>query len=111
MPIDVPSPIEWVFDQAQPDWVVAAPWNPEVEPATITSTTDSLRVTLTDDTRNLEGVTRGGLVVAVPDLEIRDWGFIEVRARTSDQSGFVAGFNLREGQGTAAEQPYALSRS
>jgi hypothetical protein len=107
MPADVPSPIGWSFDRTQPDWGAVAPWNPEIESATVTRTTDALRVTLTDGTRNLGGFPRGGLVVEVPDLQMRDWGFIEVRARTTDPVQYIgAAFNLREGSGAAGQQPY-----
>ena len=107
MPADVPSPIEWSFDRTQPDWGAVAPWNPEIESATVTRTTDALRVTLTEGTRNLGGVPRGGLVVEVPDLQVRDWGFIEVRARTAGPVQYIgAAFNLREGSGAAGQQPY-----
>ena len=107
MPTDVPSLIEWIFDRPQPDWGAVVPWNPEIESATVTHTTDALRVTLTEGTRNLGGFPRGGLVVEVPDLQMWDWGFIEVRARTSDPVQYIGtAFNLREGSGTVREQPY-----
>lgn len=107
MPADIPSPIEWSFDRPQPDWGPVISWNPEIESATVTRTSDALRVTLTDGTRNLGGFPRGGVVVELPDLQIEDWGFIEVRARTSDPVGYIGtAFNVREGSGTAANQPY-----
>jgi len=107
MPADAPGPIEWSFDRPQPDWGAVIPWNPENEPATVTPIADALRVTLTEGTRNLGGFPRGGLVVEVPELQIEDWGFIEVRARTSDPVQYIGpAFNLREGSGTAADQPY-----
>ncbi len=104
MPADVPGPIEWRFDVPQPDWGAVASWNPEIESATVTRTTDALRVTLTEGTRNL-GVLAGGLVVEVPDLQVRDWGFIEVRARTTDPVQSIgAAINLREGSGGTSLQ-------
>ena len=102
MPADVPGLIEWRFDVPQPDWDVAAPWNPDLDPATVTRTPDALRVTLAEG-----GNLFGGLVVEVSDLQVREWGVIEVRARTSDPvRGIVTGFNLREGSGSLQGPPF-----
>ena len=107
IPADLPSPLEWSFDRPQPDWGAVAPWNPEIESATVTRTTDAIRITLGEDTGNLDGLPRGGLVVEVPSLRVGDWSAVEVRARTSDPVQRIgAGFNLREGSGTASDQPY-----
>jgi len=46
--------IEWRFEEPQPAWKPAAPWNPNVDPVHLTRTEDALRVTLTERTRNIE---------------------------------------------------------
>jgi hypothetical protein len=112
MPADVPASIEWTGDRLHSDWSSVISWNPEIESASVTRTTDALRVTLTDATRNLGGFPRGGLVVEVPDLDVEDWGWVEVRARTSDPVQYIgAAFNVREGLGGPAEPPYPFEVS
>ncbi len=48
MPADVPSPIEWSFDQDQPDWKPIPPLNPETEPTTTRRNDDALQLVLTE---------------------------------------------------------------
>lgn len=107
MAADAPASIEWTGDQLHSAWSSVVSWNPEIESATVTRTADTLRVALTDGTRNLGGFPRGGLVVEVPDLDVQDWGWVEVRARTSDPVQYIsAAFNVRDGSGGPTEQPY-----
>ena len=98
---DVPEAVEWRFDEPQPDWKPAVPWNPDVKPATLARTEDSLRVTI-PKVSELVWRTRGnnaggGLSVELPDWHREDWAYIVVRARTSDQIGSIeVRFNRRE---------------
>ena len=50
VPAEVVAPVEWRFDELQPEWTVAVPWNPTIEPAQLTQIDDALRVTLTAST-------------------------------------------------------------
>ena len=108
VPNDVPEAVEWRFDEPQPDWKPAVPFNPNVEPAALTRTEDALRVTLTEGTkRRDESDPGGGLSIDVPDWRHEDWAYAVVRARTSEQVGQIElGFNRREGSGTEADRPY-----
>ena len=40
-PSDIPEPIEWRFDEPQPDWKPAWPFDPDVEPAKLTRIEDA----------------------------------------------------------------------
>ncbi len=109
VPSEVPQPIEWRFDEPQPDWKPAVPWNPTIAPATLTRTEDALRVTLTEGTKNPGGRAHGGIELEVPGWSREDWAYLVVRARTSEEmDGLIIAFNRREGSGTATDDwwPY-----
>jgi len=98
VPSDVPAVMEWHFDEPQDDWKPVVPWNPTLDPVEVTQLDDALRVTLTDGTRNPNGRLTGGLVLEVPDWNYEDLAHLVVRARTSDDFGFLdTYFNRREG--------------
>ena len=107
VPANLPQPMEWRFDQPQPNWKPAVPWNPTIEPATLTHAEDALRVTLTEGTKNPNGDPRGGIYVNLPDWRREDWAYVLVRARASEEVDWVElEFNLREGSGTATDSPF-----
>ncbi len=100
VPEDVPTVMEWHFDEPQEDWKPVVPWNPTHDPVEITQLDDALRVTFTDGTRNQYGGLDGGLVLEVPDWNYEDLAHLVVRARTADDvGGFRLAFNRREGPG------------
>src|SRR5262245_23678730 len=45
-PVDPARPVEWRFDQPQPEWKVAVPFVTTVAPSSLSRTEDALRVTL-----------------------------------------------------------------
>ncbi|UCE41838.1 MAG: sulfatase-like hydrolase/transferase, partial [Candidatus Aminicenantes bacterium] len=107
VPTDVLDPVEWRFDETQPEWKAAVPWNRTIEPAQLTQIEDSLRVTLTEATRNSNGKPRGGLSIDLPNWRRADWAYVLVQARTYEEVTHIGiGFNLREGSGTATDIPY-----
>ena len=100
--------MEWHFDEPQEDWnpVVAGSWNPTIDPVELTQLDDALRVTLTEGTRNPDGVRRGGLVLEVPDWNPEDLAHLVVRARTADAfRNLHIDYNRREGTGTDTDSP------
>jgi arylsulfatase A-like enzyme len=104
LPANPPQPVEWHFDQPQPDWKPTPLWNPPFGAPTLARTGDGLRVTLTDRTRVPDGQLRGVIHVDLPDWDRGDWADVVIRARADSASsvnivGF--GFNLREGRGPA----------
>jgi hypothetical protein len=50
VPADPPRPVEWRFDQAQPQWKAAVPRNPTIPPPSLSRTTDALRLAFTAKT-------------------------------------------------------------
>jgi hypothetical protein len=107
LPKDVLVPVEWRFDEPQPDWRPAPPRNPSVEPAQVTPTGNALRVTLTEGTKNPDGQPRGGLYINLPGSNRDDWDYALVQARIPTGVDQIAlAFNLYEGSGTTTDAPY-----
>ena len=98
VPAEVPSPVEWSFDEPQLDWKPTVPLGPPSKPAQLTRTDDALRVTLTDTTRYRS--PGGGLYIDLPDWKREDWTHVLVRAQsTGNVNNIRVGFNLREAPG------------
>jgi arylsulfatase A-like enzyme len=101
VPEDIPAPVEWHFDEPQPDWKPVIPLVPSVKPLQMTRTDDSLRITLTEATEYKQWEDNpnlcGGIYIELPDWQREDWGDILVRARTSDEIEEIwIDFNLRD---------------
>ncbi len=86
VPANLPQPIEWRFDEPQPEWKASAHRNPYIPPLQMTQTEDALRITLSEAHRDpREHRLHGDIYVPLPDLVRGDWGHVLVRARTSDE--------------------------
>ena len=83
VPADIRAVMEWHFDEPQPDWKPAAPWNPSIEAAQVTRMDDALRVTLTEGTRHPGGMLFGALELEVPSWRREDWAYLGVSWPTS----------------------------
>ena len=84
VPADIPHPIEWRFEEAQPDWHAPAHRNPSIPPLQMTQTEDALRLTLTEANRDPRGdILHGDIYVSLPDLKRGAWGYVLVRVRNS----------------------------
>ncbi|MGH7475317.1 MAG: sulfatase-like hydrolase/transferase [Longimicrobiales bacterium] len=117
VPANSLQPVEWRFDQPQSDWRATPQWPSTVDAATLTRTTEGLRVTLTEgtDTRSLipgwTGTLVAGIHVDLPDWNRGDWADVVIRARADSASsvtGFGLRFNLRDGRPTTTDfqSPY-----
>jgi len=97
VPEDVPAPVEWRFDEPQPDWRALPLGDLPFELTQLSRTEDALRVILGKSTEeDIEGAV-GALCVDVPDWTRDDWSHVQVRARTSDKVDVIGvAFNLRE---------------
>ena len=85
VPADLLQPIEWRFDEPQPEWQAPAHRNPYIPQLQMTQTEDALRITLGEANRDPRGDRlHGDFYVPVPDLKRGEWGHVLVRARTSD---------------------------
>jgi choline-sulfatase len=100
VPAEILAPVEWRFDEPQPEWKPLVPRETSIKPVQMARTEDVLRLTLTDANRlpgRSDGSVWGSIYVDLPDYRLADWGAILVRARTSDQvRDLSVAFNLRE---------------
>jgi len=92
------APIEWRFDEPQPDWKPTQPIQPQMEAVKPVRVDDALRLPLT--TRNRRDVRPrllGSIHIELPDWNIEDWAYVDVRARTQDAIRVVGlDFNYTE---------------
>ncbi len=96
VPSDVRQPVEWRFDEPQPDWKPAKPIAGHREAMTPIRIEDALRLPLTSQT--YIGPRLGGeIYVALPDWDLDDWAFVEIRARARGPvRGIELDFNYTE---------------
>ena len=100
VPDDVPQPVEWNFDEPQPEWRVLEPWESEATRPELSQTEDALRIALGDaDVTDDNDFAWGAIYIDLPDWERDDWADIQVRARSEadvDWMGLGVGFNVRD---------------
>ena len=95
VPDDVLEPVEWRFDEPQPDWKPLKPLHARMEAVKPVRVEDALRLPLTAKNRIINGpVLIGRIYVELPDWNIEDWAYVEIRARTRDPIAYIRlGFN------------------
>jgi len=101
VPALVTAPVEWRFDEPQPEWTPV--WNPPLGMPGLEPTGEGLRVTLTEQVRTPAGRLAGSIRVSLPDWDLEDWDAVVIRARadsTTSVTEIGLGFNPREGRGT-----------
>ncbi|MEE9183479.1 MAG: sulfatase, partial [Acidimicrobiia bacterium] len=85
VPEDIPEPVEWRFDEPQPDWRPANPIPAQVEAVRPVRVDDALRLPLTVE-KHADGPNLVGVIyIDLPDWTFGGWGYIEIRARTRDR--------------------------
>ncbi len=85
VPANIPEPVEWRFDEPQPDWKPAKPIPAQMEAVRPVRVDDALRLTLTAENRVVYGPRLfGEIYLALPDWNLEDWAYVEIRARTRD---------------------------
>ena len=79
------EPIEWRFDEPQPDWQAPVHRNPAIPALQMEQIDDVLRVTLSEENINPRGGggLHGDVYVPLPDLDHADWGRLILRTRAS----------------------------
>ena len=98
LPATIPEPVEWRFDEPQPEWKVARPVVGGYRPADVARTGDGLRVFLPEGKRNPRGSIVGGVYIDLPDWRREEWAEVLVRARTADPVvNLILGLDPREG--------------
>jgi len=91
VPEDMLQPVEWRFDEPQPDWRAVKPVSQQqaIRPIRVD---DALRLPLTAANRNpVDRRLVGAIYVDLPDWSLQHWGAVEIRARTRD---YMAGMGL-----------------
>ena len=114
IPTPTPAPVEWRFDQPQPDWKPLRPnaaTRPVPKTTRIERTNDALRVTLSDGLRQAGESFHGGIYIDLPTWRREEWADIVVRARTTASGGSMAiGMNLPPAGRIAANAMQANSQ-
>lgn len=85
VPEDLLVPMEWSFDEPQPDWKPAGPIFSEEGIVRLESIEEALRIHFSEANRGKNsGNIIGAVYVDLPDLRRGDWGDILIRARNSE---------------------------
>ena len=104
VPEDVPAPVEWRFDESQPDWKPAPPRDPSAQRVKVSRTVDALRMIVREPhrggpTTDFIRYARDGIYIDLPDWNREDWAYVDVRARASGGVAILGiGFNLPDGE-------------
>jgi arylsulfatase A-like enzyme len=91
VPADVPKPVEWRFDEPQPDWKPAGPIFSEDGVVRLEGNGEALKIHFSEANRGKNsGNIIGAIYIDLPDWHRDDWGSILISARNSDHF-----FNVR----------------
>jgi len=98
VPEDLPVPVVWKFDEPQPDWKPTSPIQFQMEAVKPVRIEDALRLPLTiRNRRDIRPRLLGSIHIELPDWNLEDWAYVEVRARTQDAVRVVGlDFNYTE---------------
>jgi arylsulfatase A-like enzyme len=110
VPEEIPAPVEWHFDEPQPNWSPVEPLVSSIKPVQVKNTEDALRLILTEGNRNYWSLV-GGIYIDLSDWDIDDWGYVLVTARARENVHSIRlCFNLVEQVGKQAklENPQRL---
>jgi hypothetical protein len=97
---DLLAPLQWSFDEPQPDWKPVKPTSSQWEAVQLVQAEDALRLPLTKANRDPGSpYLVGGIYGTLPDLNIEEWSHVEIRARTQDPMNVMGlDFNYIEGK-------------
>ncbi len=84
VPEDIPEPVEWRFDEPQPDWKPAKPIPAKQQAVKPVRVDDALRLPLTARNRADGPRLIGSIYVELPDWNFEEWAYVEIRARARD---------------------------
>ncbi len=108
VPVDVLEPVVWSFDEPQPDWKPVKPIPAQMEAVKPVRVDDALRLPLTGANRDHKySLLFGAIYVELPDWNLEDWAYVEVRARTRDPMRVIGmDFNYTEEDSYAGILPF-----
>jgi arylsulfatase A-like enzyme len=84
VPENILAPVEWRFDEPQPDWKPVKPISAKQQAVKPVRVDDALRLPLTAENRGPYSYLFGFIYVELPDWKLEDWAYVEIRARTRD---------------------------
>ena len=97
VPDDIPEPVEWLFDEPQPDWKPAYGAEFSQELVTLERTGDALRVVIEEEHVDSDGELCGYVYTDLPDWQLQDWAYVSLRARAQPgMEGVRLAFNFTE---------------
>ncbi len=114
---DLLAPLEWRFDEPQPDWKPISPLEASVKPVQLTYTDGVLRIALSEANRvrgtgPIRGARQlfwGGIYTDLPEWHQDHWDSILVSVRTKNAPDLLQlGFNLRERLGPTPQERYPI---
>ena len=110
VPDDIPEPVEWLFDEPQPDWKPANGYEFNLEPVTLVRTDDALRVIIEEKHLDSDGDYCGNVYVDLPDWQLQEWAYVALRARVQPGMEWVSpAFNFTEPARAGVWQASGLS--
>jgi arylsulfatase A-like enzyme len=98
VPADLPRPVEWRFDEPQPDWQPADPISPQMAAVRSVRSEDALQLSLIAEAHANGTRLVGNIYAALAGWTLEDWAYVEIRARTRDRMDQV-GLNFNYDQG------------
>ena len=78
IPADAAAPVEWRFDEPQPDWKPVPPRDPSAQRVKVSRTVDALRMIVREPhrggpTTDFIRYARDGIYIDLPDWNREDW--------------------------------------
>lgn len=107
IPKNILAPVEWRFDKPQPDWKPIKPISAKSEAVVPFQVEDALRLPLNERNRVYGFGFLGIICVELPEWNIQEWDYVEIRARTEDplnQIGLI--FNYTEKDPALPQLPF-----
>ena len=86
---DFAAPVVWDFSEPQPDWKPVMQTSPQFEAVKPIQADDALRLPLNERCRADGPRLLGMISIKLPDWNLEDWAFVEVKARTSDAMRYI----------------------
>ena len=99
VPTDLPQPVEWRFDEPQPDWKPAYGYEFSQPLVTLERTGEALRVVIEEELADSDGDLCGYVYTDLPDWQLQDWAYVALEARVhpgAGGSGVRLALNLTE---------------
>ena len=109
VPDDIPEPVEWLFDEPQPDWKPAYGYEFSQKLVEPVRTGDALRVVIGEEHVDSDGDYCGYVYTDLPGWQLQDWAYVVLRARAQPGMEWVGlAFNFTEPARAGVRQAFPL---